>query len=167
MTPRERRRPGAMRAIQQTLIVIMALGIAGVVRAQQDSATVVQRRAGCYALKLGRWSGPLPTNSPEAHTPPSRFRLDTAVVRPGSRYAVEPAQVVPGRMAAAWAPLRGASIGMFWSTGYIGVRLRLAVRGDSLVGMATAFRDSHSPLDPPDATAPVVATRSKCAPGDS
>jgi len=156
-----------MRAIHQTLIVMIALGIAGVVRAQQDSGTVVQKRAGCYTLKLGRWSGPLPTNSPEAHTPPSRFRLDTAIARPGSRFAVEPAQIVPGRMPASWAPLRGDSIGMFWSTGYIGVRLRLAVRGDSLVGMATAFRDAHSPLDPPDATASVVATRTKCAPGDS
>ena len=154
-----------MRTIHQTLTVIMALGIAGVVRAQQDSAAVVQKRAGCYTLKLGRWSGTLPTNSPEAHTPPSWFRLDTEIVRPGSRLAVEPAQVVPGRMPASWAPLRGDSISLFWSTGYIGVRLRLAVRGDSLVGLATAFRDSHTPLDPPNATASVLATRTKCAPG--
>jgi len=154
-----------MWARHRALIAIMALAIPAGARAQRDSAALVQKRAGCYALSLGRWSGPLPTSTPEAHTPPSRFRLDTIPVqRQRSRYAVEPEQLIPGRMAASWAPLPHDSISLFWSTGYIGVTLRLAVRGDSLVGTAKAFRDAHYPLDPPPAKAAVVAARTKCAP---
>jgi hypothetical protein len=154
-----------MRTMSQMLILMTAFAIPAGARAQHDSSMRVHSRAGCYALTLGRWSGPLPTSNSEAHTPPSRFRLDTLVVRPGSRFAVEPAQVVPGRMAASWAPVGNDSISVFWSTGYIGVRLRLAVRGDSLIGRATAFRDAHDLLDPPPASASVVATRTKCGPG--
>jgi hypothetical protein len=56
------------------------------------------------------------------------------------------------------------SINMFWSTGFIGVRLRFVARGDSLVGTATAFRDAHASGDPPDPSASVIATRVNCAP---
>ena len=154
-----------MKAMSQTLILVTALGIPTGARAQKDSSTFVRDRAGCYALRLGRWSGPLPTNSPEAHTPPSRFRLDTVAVqtRPRSRFAVEPDQLVPGRMVASWIPMSKDSISMFWSTGFIGVRLRFVARGDSLVGVATAFRDAHAPGDPPDPSASVIATRINCA----
>jgi hypothetical protein len=158
-----------MSTVLQSLALIGAIGIATSVHAQTDTSALVRARSGCYALTLGRWSGPLPTSSPEAHTPPVRFRLDTIALmtRPGRRFAVDPAQVIPGRMAASWALLPNDSIGMFWSTGFIGVRLRLAVRGDSLVGFATAFRDAHSPLDPPDPTASVTATRAVCPSGHS
>jgi len=156
---------GRVRATCRRLIAIAAFGVPIGARAQQDPSTVVRKIGGCYTLTLGRWSGPLPTSTPEAHTPPSRFRLDTvAVQHQRSRFAVEPEQLVPGRMAASWAPLPHDSISLFWSTGYIGVTLRLAVRGDSLVGTAKAFRDAHYPLDPPPAKAAVVAARTKCAP---
>jgi hypothetical protein len=151
-----------MRMMRRTLVLLAAVVVPHGAHAQQDSSMRVRGRAGCYALTLGRWSGALPTNSPEAHTPPSAFRLDTVPVRPGSRFAVEPDQLIPGRMAASWAPLPHDSISLFWSTGFIGVRLRLAARGDSLVGLATAFRDAHAPGDPPDPTAPVAAIRTPC-----
>ena len=154
-----------MRATSRRLIAIAAFGLPIGARAQQDSATAVHKIAGCYTLTLGRWSGPLPTSTTEAHTPPSRFRLDTvAVQHQRSRFAVEPEQLVPGRMAASWAPLPHDSINLFWSTGYMGVNLRLAVRGDSLVGFARAFTDAHYPLDPPPARAAVDAARTTCAP---
>ena len=151
-----------MRMMCRTLVLLTAVVIPHGARAQQESSIRVHSHAGCYALVLGRWSGPLPTNSSEAHTPPSRFQLDTVAVRPGSRFAVEPEQLVPGRMAASWAPLPHDSISLFWSTGFIGVRLRLAARGDSLVGTATAFHDAHFVGEPPDPSAPVVATRIPC-----
>jgi hypothetical protein len=65
-------------------------------------------------------------------------------------------------MPASWALAPNDSIRLFWSTGFVGVTLGLAVRGDSLVGIATAFHDAHITGEPPDPFASVVAKRTAC-----
>ena len=146
------------------LMFIAALGLPARTRAQVDTLARIRSRAGCYALALGPWSGsPPPAGVPTIQTPPSRFRLDTAVdTRPSGRFAVQPARLGPGRMAASWALEPNDSLSLFWSTGFVGVSLRLAIRGDSLIGTATTFHDAHLVGEPPDPTASVVATRTAC-----
>lgn len=99
-----------------------------------------------------------------AGTPPPRFRLDTvtATTEPNPRLVVEPTHLVPGSKTASWTLLPNDSIRMFWSTGFAGVSLRLRVRGDSLVGVATTFHDTHYPGEPPEPSASVVLTRTAC-----
>ena len=156
-----------MRRVNQVLILIAAIGVPGGVGAQRDASAHVRNRAGCYALALGPWSGPLPNGSPAPHTPPAQCRLDTLALQtnPRPRFVVEPARLVPGHMVASWALLPNDSISMFWSTGFVGVSLRLGVRGDSLVGIATTFHDGHFLGEPPDPSASAVATRIACASG--
>ena len=152
--------------LRPTVFALAVLGFTTALSAQAyDVASHVQKIAGCYATHLGDWSGPLPPNGlPTAHTPPAQFQLDTLPVRLGSAaFAVQPPRLVEhSHMVASWALLPSDSIRMFWSTGFVGVSLRLGVRGDSLVGTATAFHDEHYPGEPPDPTVSVVATRIDC-----
>ena len=155
-----------MRSIGPALAVFLAIAIPAPIRGQQDTSARIRQRAGCYALTLEQWSRPPRPEEgwPTAQTPPSQFRLDTIPVQTGAkrRFAVEPAQLVAGRMPASWALLPNDSIDMFWSTGFVGVTLRMSIRGDSLVGIATAFHDAHIIGEPPDPSASVVATRTVC-----
>ena len=116
--------------------LIAAIGLPASLRAQADTLALIRNRAGCYVLTVGPWTGPLPPagGGSTAHTPPSLFRLDTVAVqtRPSLRLAVQPARLVAGRMVASWALTPNDSLGLFWSTGFVGVRLRLAIHGDSL-----------------------------------
>src|SRR5262249_53556370 len=124
----------------------------------------VRNLSGCYTIMLGSWSGPLPAG-PAAHTPPAQFRLDTTSLALGAkpRFAVEPAHITAGRMAASWAVVPGDSIEMFSSAGYVGVTLRFAVRGESLVGVARTFHDAHYIGEPPDPSATAIALRTRCS----
>jgi hypothetical protein len=98
------------------------------------------------------------------HTPPAQFRLDTTILAPAMpRFAVEPAHIAAGRLAASWAVVPGDSIEMFWSTGFVGVTLRFAVRGESLIGVARTFHDAHYIGETPDPSAPAIAIRTRCA----
>lgn len=123
-----------------------------------------QRFAGCYDTHLGSWSGPLPSGVDDvAITPPAQFQLDTVAVSP-SRFVVLPARLGGGRMTASWV-LRGAdSILVIWSTGFVGVSLALAVHQDSLIGRATTHHDAIRIGEPPDPSAPIIATRRVCPP---
>ena len=80
-------------------------------------------------------------------------------------FAVAPARVSAlGEWPAGWA-VAGDSVDLGWSTGYTGVRLRLGVRGDTLVGRAVTFRDVHHPGEPPAPAAPARAVRTRCPGG--
>ena len=50
-----------MQSVRRALSLIAILGIPAGVRAQADTVAHIRERAGCYALKLGLWSGTLPT----------------------------------------------------------------------------------------------------------
>lgn len=154
------------RAVTARALAMFAIGIPCAARAQDDTLAHVRRFAGCYALSLGPWSGPLPDgSSTAAYAPPSLFRLDTLPVGTHpQRFAVAPAELILGRVAASWALLPYDVIDMFWSTGFIGVRLRLSARADSLVGTAVTFHDAHRSGEPPDPQASVIATRTSCPP---
>jgi len=159
-----------MRYVGHALALVLAVCIPTDVDGQENATARIRKIAGCYALTLGRWSRPLRSEEggPTVQTPPSSFRLDTVPVQKTGqvpRFAVEPVQLVAGRMPASWALSPNDSINLFWSTGFVGVRLRLAVHGDSLLGVATAFHDAHAFGEPPDPSAAVVATRTVCSSG--
>lgn len=142
--------------------VLSAL-VSSSVLAAQTSAARIERHAGCYDLTLGSWkNAPISSNS-APHKAPAHFRLDTTPIKQAGfqRYAVEPALPFSGRMAASWM-IRDDSIELFWSTGYSGIQLRLAMYGDSLAGVATAFHDSHPANEPPDPSATATARRVAC-----
>ena|SRR2546430_8906310 len=136
--------------------------------AQAGGAT--SRMSGCYRLTLSSWSSGLPpTGMPQAHTPPTHFRLDTLVsARNAAWFTVKPAALVEmSRMEATWKPMLGDSLTIVWSTGFVGVSLRLAIRRDSLIGRATTFHDYHVRGEPPDPSADVVAVREQCPNADA
>jgi hypothetical protein len=137
---------------------------AGTTPANQAPATV-RRVAGCYELTTGAWSRLPARGIPEARRPPSWFALDT-VPPPHSfdhGYAVRPTKLTPrAHMPAFWAPVGTDSASIIWSTGFVGVRLQVAVRGDSLVGIARTFQDAEILGEPPPPEARVVAVRVPC-----
>lgn len=149
------------------IVFIVIIGAPLVVTAQSSAGSAsVRQLSGCYRLTLGAWSGTLPvTGMPQARTPPPCFRLDTAVApKNAAWFSVEPATLVElSRMPAAWKPVLGDSLAIFWSTGFVGVRLRLAVRGDSLLGTAETFHDAHFQGEPPDPSAAAIVVREPCS----
>lgn len=155
-----------MRALDVLMIAVGTISFASDLAAQAPSQS--STASGCYRLMLGRWSGALPpTGIPEAHTPPQHFRLDSI---PSGRvgagtYAVEPSKLwARSRMEAGWQPLSGDSLSIVWSTGFVGVVLRLELRSDTLRGRATSFHDAHVIGEPPDPWASVLAIREACPP---
>jgi hypothetical protein len=152
------------RRLGVAFIVTICAPLAITAQSQVVSSPVGQQSA-CYQLTLGTWSGALPaTGMPQAQTPPAHFRLDTVVAAGNAAwFSVEPGMLVErSRMLASWKPVLGDSLTIYWSTGFVGVTLRLAVRGDSLLGSATTFHDAHGRGEPPDPTADVVAVREPC-----
>ena len=135
--------------------------------AQTDTVTDrVRSLAGCYALHLGPWSGSLPkTGMPSAHTPPAHFRLDTIPIagRRGCGFEVEPTNLVrSNRPLTNWRVTARDSLRVVWSTGFVGVSLRLIAHKDSLRGIATTFHDAHYSDEPPDPSAAALAVRERC-----
>jgi len=157
--------------LQALLLLLGANGLTRALSAQViDTAAQLKRIAGCYDTHMGRWSGliPLAGAGLVAHTPPTRFQLDTAVVTFGGQswFAVRPARLAVDSPSPATWELRGThSIVVVWSTAFTGIRLELAVHQDSLIGYATSFHDAHvigeQPADPPMA---IIATRRACPP---
>ncbi len=140
-------------------LVALALFASGLTAQSTPSIASV---AGCYTITLGEWSGPFPSGSADYHQPPATFRLDSTLraSRQGY-YTVTSAPLTPAirRLVPGWR-LRGAdTVSLHWSTGFAGVNLRLAVRGDTLRGTARAFQDVIGPTQP---TANAVAIRISC-----
>jgi hypothetical protein len=112
---------------------------------------------GCYLLGYGRW---LPDTTPDIGDPnriaPSALRLDSildpvALVTHAAFFAARPiadARVPPdwGRLIATWWPVAADSLGIVWSSGFEALRLRFAIRGDTLRGRAGTGSDYLSPL---------------------
>ncbi len=133
--------------------------------AQSAAQPTVAAVAGCYALTMGPWEQQSAKAAGSPQILPPVIRLDTALaaqVRGWRQLGPTPpyfAQSRPG-ISPAWRVGPTDSVEAFWSTGFVGTRLRLAVRGDTLVGGAQAFTDARGGA--PDPTASARAVRVAC-----
>ena len=121
---------------------------------------------GCYRLELGPWSkrSLLPARLDSAQVPPVAFRLDSAVADTG-RPALKRAEpknprVTSGSPWPMWYRTGPHSVDVVWSTGFVGVKLRLVQAGDTLRGVAQTFTDTQL-LGGPSAVA--MAVRIPCS----
>jgi hypothetical protein len=125
--------------------------------------------AGCYQVQVGAWES---TGQDKGLVPPAEFRLDT--VASSSMFAsYETRRSHPERVRLAlpevggrrtfpgmWYPVGPDSLRIQWNTGFTMGGYRLAVRGDSVEGIATTWVDYRQ--GPPDPTAPVRGRRVAC-----
>ena len=121
----------------------------------------------CYALRTGDWTPPSGQKLDVAHAPPRVIQLDTQQVEHGveqKRHRLGPQIPAFGQrgLAPSWARLASDSLQLLWSSGYEGVFVTVAVRGDSVSGTARAFTDYGS-----RALAPVTGWRTVCPPEPS
>lgn len=121
--------------------------------------------AGCYALTLGPWQRQYPGGAAEWQNIPGVIRLDTAFnaqVAGWHTLGPTPSHFTRwGRgIGPAWRVRSTDSIEAFWSTGFVGTALMLGVRGDTLIGTATASTDVRG--REPDPTASARAVRVAC-----
>lgn len=148
-----------------------------VIRGMMDIAAV----AGCYRLELGEWSPPRGAGEGPYQTPPDVFELTDSVGpaaenverrglaavseqgRPLLRPLIEPeGDRMGGHPLGYWRTASSDSVHLVWSNGFIGVALEMAVRGDTLKGVA---RGSSDVSTPPLPTAPARAVRVSCEEG--
>jgi hypothetical protein len=99
--------------------------------------------AGCYRVEEGPWSSVL--RSPTI-TPPPFFRLDTTMidVLGYSSRRVEPEKVLGVRetvIPAHWGYVPPDSVYIRWSTGFVGVALKMRYQADALQGIAWTLSD--------------------------
>ncbi|HEX6536982.1 MAG TPA: hypothetical protein VF041_20520 [Gemmatimonadaceae bacterium] len=113
---------------------------------------------GCYALTLGAWSA-----AHEADEPPATLRLldstGTDLLERGKQLVrpLEPDSTF--RYWAWWEPHGADSLEVVFTTGYVGVQLRLAARDAAWRGHAEAFTDVVPTLQ---ATAQATLTDIAC-----
>lgn len=149
-------------------LLFTASFLAALAEAQDPQFGTLTR--GCYRLQLGEWSDPFASGMPSLHIPPEIIRFDTTEVTfprraPSRRYQLHPnvAAIAASRRPwdPAWTRTAPDSVHLLWTTGFSGVMLDLAVRGDSLFGRATARYDV---VGPPVPRAQVIGWRVACPP---
>jgi hypothetical protein len=124
--------------------------------------------AGCYNVQLGSWSV-LPSQPAVLYAPPPAFRLDTTQRRSplgallgGMRVApVSPSAPHGNNFPPGWELVPGDSLHVFWSDGFAGIELRLAIAQDSLRGIAQEASDASDPSWKPG-HASALATHVPC-----
>lgn len=126
--------------------------------------------AGCYRVEIGAWEE---TGQHKGLVPPAEFTLDTiASTSRFARFEARRAHPEPVRQAlpeagfsrkfpGMWYPVGRDSLRVEWTTGLAMGGYRLAVRGDSVEGIATTWVDFRR--GPPDPSAPVRGRRVDCA----
>lgn len=130
------------------ILVGLSLLAATSASGQSDTTQAAARRfVGCYAVRLGPWSKFLEGN-PSSHTPPDTVMLDSVLIDgplggPGFRLRphipiLTRYHTVPAR----WWPVGGDSVRLVWTSGFVGVRIRLAWGDSVLVGRAQGFSDA-------------------------
>jgi hypothetical protein len=135
-------------------------------KSHPPASTAVKRLAGCYRLVAkdsNRTSNDAKSNAREEL--PDRFELvDTVLAYPlDGFYALRPATLLPPQaMFAVWRPVRSDSVTVSWSTGFHGIELEFAVRGDTLTGREARFSDARPRGEPEPPGVPVLATRVRC-----
>lgn len=104
----------------------------------------------CYELRIGDWTPPSGQKLDVTHTPPPIVQLDTHRVEHGvdqTRHRLAPdisALSQRGSLTPSWTRLAPDSLQLLWSSGYEGVFVTVAVRGDSVSGSARTFTDYGS-----------------------
>ena len=117
----------------------------------------------CYALRTGDWTPSSGQKLDVTHAPPPVVRLDTQQVQHSveqKRHRLAPqisALSQRGSLAPSWTRLTSDSLQLLWSSGYEGVFVTVAVRGDSVSGIARSFTDYGS-----QAQALVTGWRTSC-----
>ena len=136
-----------------------------------------EQLAGCYRMQIGVWAE---TGQHKGLVPPAEFRLDT-VASPVRFAALEarnanvdvvrlalPEAGGARRVVGMWYPMGTDSLRVQWNTGFQMGGYRLAVRGDSVEGIATTWSDfkvitpETGPGGPVDPTAPARGARIPC-----
>ncbi len=110
----------------------------GPLSAQSAPRPTVAAVAGCYTLTLGPWQQHHADGASGWEALPSVIRLDDALVAsvPGwRRLSPGPGDYSAKRgIGPAWRVSATDSVEAFWSTGFAGTGLMLAVHGDTLIG---------------------------------
>jgi hypothetical protein len=136
------------------------LGSARTLSAQTASRPTPAALLGCYALTLGPWQQQYAEGPAQWQTIPGVFRLDSALLAspPGWRRLSPTTPFYSSRrgIGPAWRVGPTDSVESFWSTGFVSTGLKLGVRGDTLLGKATASTDVRGGAPDPTATARAV-----------
>jgi hypothetical protein len=114
-------------------------------------------------MAIGDWTQ---TGAGFGLTPPTEFRLDTALATDARGPDVLRRTVVtlaPGRQTryASWRLDSGDTLSVRWSTGFVVGGYMLVARGDSVFGRATTATDARR-VGVPDPTAPARGARVVC-----
>jgi hypothetical protein len=130
-------------------------------RAQAAQGQPTQRFVGCYALELGEWSLPFPSEWPKTYRHPPTFRLHA-----GNESVRKVTPEVPTTSDAkpfdSWRNLSPSSVLISWSTGSLNLWLSVQEAPDgTLSGTASAFLDST--LARPHPRAAATARPISCA----
>ena len=118
--------------------------------------------ATCYQMQLGPWTA---SGQGKGLIPPTLFRLDTTAARarfaPPGAHAALPTISRRG-WTGHWVRSAPDSLLVGWNNGFSRGGYRLAVHGDSVVGLATTWSDARS--HGPDPVAPATGRRIACPP---
>jgi hypothetical protein len=118
-----------------------------------------ERIQGCYELTLSPWRPDLNLGEDAVFiTPPHRIQLLTERGTEGWEQEGFIAKPAPGVKASVhrgswWLPKSSDSIGIWWTTGYSGLRMVLKIDGTDLRGKATSFWDFPRKRQTADVTA--------------
>jgi len=163
-----------MRLVGGLLVIGASIGCAATPTDSGAASLAIPRAAqlaGCYQVAIGAWTE---TGQHKGLVPPAEFRLDTvASSSMFARYEGPNAHPESVRLAlpdvggtrpfpGMWYPVGPDSLRIGWNTGFTMGGYRLAVRGDSVEGIATTWVDLRR--GPPDPTAPVRGRRVPCGP---
>jgi hypothetical protein len=157
-------RTGGLRSDMLRLLETSLLG-AAVVATLGTAPLRAQDLTGCYRLRLGTWSGPLPA-AESLESPPSVFALDSVPARRPLPFGMRvrpmnPAYTTPIGHEPRWWRTGPDSVHVVWSNGFDGVELELRAHGRSLRGTARAFAGANGRRRP---RASAFATRVTCPP---
>ena len=118
--------------------------------------------AGCYELRLSKWSPAIPLGKDEIFvTPPARIALTTT---PDHTWDEHGLSATPTDKANRWIGTHSYwtsdahEVHIVWTTGFSGLTMDLEAQGSNLVGTAQTFWDFPRPQQ----TSHVTATRIPC-----
>jgi hypothetical protein len=125
-------------------------------------ARTPESAAGCYRMVIGDWT---PPGGRIGLTPPTEFRLDTALATDGRGAGFRRRTVVARAPAgqtryASWRLDTGDTLHVAWSTGFVMGGYVLVARGDSVFGRATTATDVRAWY--PDPIAPARGAHVAC-----
>ncbi len=180
MAVRELNEDWRMRLGIGLLLLVSAAGCSTAARSDAVANTPATRdvhAARCYQVEIGAWTE---TRQPKGLVPPAESRLDTAPStwrfaefeqRYAGREVVRHALPELGRVRPTpgmWYRIGEDSLRLQWNSGFSTAGYRLAIRGDSVEGIATTRSDMRIIPEPshpgfPDPTASVRGLQVPCS----